>query len=213
MHPSSEIWCRQRLSSLLLASQTVCWPQLISLAGHWLLLGLFEAYAPRLFKSYQSTLEALEAWSPHIIRNYPNTAFAASSINFGPRTESFPHIDYRNLSWGWCAITAFGNYDHTKGGHLVLWDLKQIIEFPPGSTIIIPSAMIRHSNTLIATHKRRYSYAQYSAGGLFRFVNNGCKTDEAWFSSATRIEKAQREEDRKCRWQDGVGLLSYLHEL
>ncbi|KAL0567979.1 hypothetical protein V5O48_014013 [Marasmius crinis-equi] len=63
-----------------------------------------------------------------------------------------PHRDSKNLAFGWCAITVLGNYNWTKGGHLVLWDLKMVIEFPPGSTIYIPSALVCHFNTSIAPH-------------------------------------------------------------
>lgn len=38
-----------------------------------------------------------------------------------------------------CAITTLSDYDPKAGGHLVLWDLKLVIEFPPGSTILILS--------------------------------------------------------------------------
>lgn len=75
----------------------------------------------------------------------------------------------QNLAFGWCAITALGDYDPTLGGHLVLWDLGIIIEFPPGSTILIPSACIKHSNISIQPHETRYSIVQYAAGDLFKW--------------------------------------------
>ena len=52
------------------------------------------------------------------------------------------HTDPGNLLFGWCAITTLGNFDPTLGGHLVLWDLKLVIEFPLGSTILIPSVTL-----------------------------------------------------------------------
>jgi hypothetical protein len=67
---------------------------------------------------------------------------------------TFPHLDFANLAWGWCAITALGDFDPDKGGHLILWDLKLIIRFPPGSTILIPSTLIHHSNTSIHPHEK-----------------------------------------------------------
>ncbi|KJA23575.1 hypothetical protein HYPSUDRAFT_137589, partial [Hypholoma sublateritium FD-334 SS-4] len=47
-------------------------------------------------------------------------------------------------------ITALGRFDHTKGEHLILCELKLIIEFPHGHTIPIPSATVTHSNTPVA---------------------------------------------------------------
>ena len=71
-------------------------------------------------------------------RVWPRTPWAATTFNFGPQTVCFKHIDYNNLAFGWCAITALGTFDHTKGGHLILWDLGIIIEFRAGCMIPIP---------------------------------------------------------------------------
>ncbi|KAF8125540.1 hypothetical protein K438DRAFT_2002046 [Mycena galopus ATCC 62051] len=46
-----------------------------------------------------------------------------------------------------------------------------------GSTILIPSAILRHSNVGIAANERRYSFTQYSAAGMFRWVDNGFRSD------------------------------------
>lgn len=81
--------------------------------------------------------------------NFVGSIFAACTFNFGPRALTVPHLDFGNLSWGWCAITALGRFDPDFGGHLILWDLRLVIRFPPGSTILIPSALIRHSNVTI----------------------------------------------------------------
>ncbi|KIK60645.1 hypothetical protein GYMLUDRAFT_244218 [Collybiopsis luxurians FD-317 M1] len=55
----------------------------------------------------------------------------------------------------------------TKGGELVLWDLGIAIRFPPGSSIIILSAILCHSNLPIQPGEKQYSITQYSAGALF----------------------------------------------
>ncbi|KAF8127507.1 hypothetical protein K438DRAFT_1612418, partial [Mycena galopus ATCC 62051] len=109
--------------------------------------------------------------------NHGHSAFAAATINFGPRTITKCHIDGLNLAWGWCSITALGNFDADRGGHLVLWDLKLIIYFPPGLTILIPFAILRHLNMGIGEEETRYSFTQFSAAGLFQWVNNGFKSN------------------------------------
>ncbi|KAJ7697753.1 hypothetical protein B0H14DRAFT_3529203 [Mycena olivaceomarginata] len=57
---------------------------------------------------------------------------------------------------------ALGDFDPDLGGHLILWDLRLVIRFPPGSTILLPSAIIRHSNTPIQAHEHRSSFVQYN---------------------------------------------------
>ncbi|KAF8187321.1 hypothetical protein K438DRAFT_1435907, partial [Mycena galopus ATCC 62051] len=51
---------------------------------------------------------------------------------------------------------------------LIFWDCKLILEFPPAANILIPSAAIFYSNIPIAAGQHRYSFTQYTAGGLFR---------------------------------------------
>ncbi|KAF7342717.1 hypothetical protein MSAN_02029600 [Mycena sanguinolenta] len=86
---------------------------------------LFQLYAPKLHNYYLHTMEALSKWDPDLPLLAPPLFL---------RTVTLPHLDFLNLSWGWCFITALGWYDYRRGGHLILWDLRLIIEFPPGAT-------------------------------------------------------------------------------
>ncbi|KAF8438809.1 hypothetical protein L210DRAFT_3403476, partial [Boletus edulis BED1] len=52
------------------------------------------------------------------------------------------HINNTNLLFGLCAIFACGSYDPTLGGHLMLFDHNIVIEFLPGSTILIPFGIL-----------------------------------------------------------------------
>ncbi|KAH9849136.1 hypothetical protein C2E23DRAFT_738068 [Lenzites betulinus] len=168
----------------------------------------FRVYAPRLHKYYDDTMEALLAKHPHLRRNFTNSVFAAATFNLGPQTVTFRHTDHQNLPAGWCAITALGEYDYTAGGHLILWDARMIVEFPPGSTILMPSALIRHSNTTVQPHEVRYSLTQYSAGGLFRWVECGFRTQKS-FKAAGGSYRVTGEE----RWRQGLDMFSTWGEL
>jgi hypothetical protein len=139
-----------------------------------------------------------------------NSVFTAATYNLGPETVSVPHWDFANLPFGLCAITAIGNFNPTKGGHIVLKECKLVIEFPPGSTILIPSAIIEHSNVPIAKGEKRYSFTQYSAGGLFRWVDNGFKTSEAYKAGLDRKGKEALKERNTKRWNFGLGLLTRI---
>lgn len=93
-----------------------------------------------------------------------------------------------------------------------MWDLKLIIRFLPGSTIMIPSAMLRHSNTPICSGETRYSYTQYTSAHLFRWVDNGFMTDTACTAAASKEEKLWRKERREARWARGIRMLSAVDE-
>lgn len=136
-----------------------------------------QLHAPRLWSFKTTVLNLLEVRNPRLRRHFPNHPLAATTFNFGPQTATLPHKDLKNLSWGWCSVTSFGTYDPTEGGHLVLWDLGLVVEFPPYSTIFLPSAIIMHSNTSIREHETRLTVTQYSSAGLFSWLayRNGPK--------------------------------------
>ncbi|KAJ7170637.1 hypothetical protein C8R43DRAFT_875602 [Mycena crocata] len=174
---------------------------------------LFMVFAPLLFAFYQAQMALIAAWRPRMRWNFARSVFAACTFNFGPRAITVPHLDFANLSWGWCAITALGFFDPDIGGHLILWDMKLVIRFPPGSTVLIPSAIIRHSNVPVAPNERRYSFTQYSAGGLFRWIRNGFQTDEAFERTASPADKAARAKEAAKRWEHGVSMYSTVDSL
>ncbi|PPQ85549.1 hypothetical protein CVT26_010529, partial [Gymnopilus dilepis] len=155
---------------------------------------------------YLEHLGALHERHPHLKRLFPASVFAAASFNFGPQTACFKHKDFANLPFGLCAVTALGNFDSKQGGHLVLWDLRLVIEFPAGSTILLPSAIIAHSNTPVKKDERRYSFAQYTAGGLFRWTENDFQLTKAFYSSLSpdRLEEEQKKNAE--RWRVGLSL-------
>lgn len=104
---------------------------------------------------------------------YPGDPFAAMSVNGGARAViSRVHRDQRNLAMGFCGITPYGDFDYTKGGHIVLYEAEVIIECPPGCTVFIPSATCTHYNLPLhdPKHETRGSIIHYSSAGLFRWV-------------------------------------------
>jgi len=86
---------------------------------------------------------------------------------------SFKHRNVLNLAFGWCTVQALGIFDHKKGRHLVLWDLNLVIEFPLGALVLLPLATVTHSNMPVQKGKERVFFTQFSAGGIFRYLENG----------------------------------------
>ncbi|KAJ7033072.1 hypothetical protein C8F04DRAFT_1210942 [Mycena alexandri] len=118
----------------------------------------FALWAPRLYQYYVDHDKTLRIHHPLLRRPFVGSIFFCAAFNFGPN--------------------ALGKFDPTAGGHLVLWDLKLVIEFPPGALILLPSATIAHSNVPVADGEERVSFTQFSAGGIFRYIDNGCQTVE-----------------------------------
>ncbi|KAF7318610.1 hypothetical protein HMN09_00372000 [Mycena chlorophos] len=143
-------------------------------------------WAPRLHGYYVDYSQKFDGFGLPRTRPFPASVFAAAAFNFRPRAWTHKHRDVLNLPFGWCAIIALGKFDDKKGGHLVLWDLKLIIEFPAGSLILIPSATLSHSNVKFQSHEMRALFTQFTAGGLFRFVDNGFRTEGRLCRRGTR---------------------------
>ncbi|KAJ7309158.1 hypothetical protein DFH08DRAFT_974899 [Mycena albidolilacea] len=74
---------------------------------------LFAVWAPVLFAFYTAQMALLHTWKPSLRLNFLGSVFAACTFNFGPRAICASHLDFANLAWGWCAITALGNFDPT----------------------------------------------------------------------------------------------------
>jgi hypothetical protein len=173
----------------------------------------FAMWAPKLYTYYESHFNALLDHDPTLRRNWPNNVWASFAVNFGPKTICHPHQDFANLPFGWCGITALGDFDPTRGGHLVLWSLKLIVEFPPGSTILVPSAAIAHSNVPIGRRETRYSFTQFSAGGLFRWVEQDFQCTNAYMSKLTNEGKEDNARQQDERRKLGLSLFSTMKSL
>ena len=151
---------------------------------------------------YAENMSALKERHGNLEFPLPGSVFPSATYNLGPRTVTYPHLDFLNAAFGWCGITALGSFDYKWGGHLILWDLGLVIEFPPGATIFIPSAIMSHSNVSISNDERRYSVTQYAAGGLFRWVDNGFKSNR----SLSRKEVKQQKLHDFTRWEEALSL-------
>ncbi|THU81088.1 hypothetical protein K435DRAFT_694257, partial [Dendrothele bispora CBS 962.96] len=182
-------------------------PTFIRIAGH--ASAIFATWAPNLYTFYGKYMDQVLEHNPSIYYNFPNSIFASATYNFGPWTVLLEHIDHLNYIYGWCSITAFGSYDFTKGGHLILFDLRMVIEFPPCWTILIPSSYLRHGNTDIAPGEKRFSFTQYTSGSLFRYVDDH-------YRMRTQMSPSERKETelkQRERMKADLNLYSTLDEL
>jgi hypothetical protein len=181
-----------------------------------------KAYSKRNYDYMKATMESLRASQDHetraaynLRRPYDNDVgvYPCRSFNLGEHTASYPHTDTVNLAHSWCTITAIGSFNAKKGGHIVLHNLNLVIDFPASATVLLPSALITHSNTAIEQHETRFSIVQYASGGLFRWVKNGFMSNSSWYEKASDEEVAQRKEDENNRWAKSLEMFTKIEEL
>ncbi|KAF9471311.1 hypothetical protein BDN70DRAFT_820184 [Pholiota conissans] len=186
-------------------------PAIIRIAGH--ASASFATWAPKLYTYHEDHFDVVLNHDHSLQRNFTNSVWAATTINFGPRTITRKHRDYSNLPFGWCAVTALGNFDATKGGQLALCSLKRFVDLPSGRTALFPSAAVAHGNTPIAKHEQRYSITQYTAGGIFRWAEQGCQPSNAYMEGLGEIELEMEVKLMAERCKLGLSLYSTLESI
>jgi len=124
-------------------------------------------------------------------------------------TVCFKHTDFANLPFGLCAVTSLGSYDATKGGHLVLWEYRLVIEFHRVSAGLHHLACIWSdcSNVPVQLDESQYSVVQYSAGALFRWVENGFQRSHDYLQSLSEAKVSEVRKNDTNRWALGRSLL------
>ncbi|KAK7022647.1 hypothetical protein R3P38DRAFT_3317727 [Favolaschia claudopus] len=173
----------------------------------------FKTWAPKLFKDYVTDLRDLFNHDPKLRSNFTNSIFPSVTFNVGPQSASFEHLDDKNRGLGWCAITSAGNFDATKSALLYLKELRLVVDFPSSATSFIPSAVVHHGNTPLASHETRYSITQYAAGGLFRYVQYKFRTAKKVVAAGGDRLKRSFDGPPGKRLDIGLSLFSKPEEL
>lgn len=173
----------------------------------------YALWHPKAYQYYIANLNKL--WEEHPMLHptlFPKSIMPSVTFNLGTRVVTKKHVDSQNCPFGWCTITALGDFDASKGGHLLLWDLGLALEFPAGACICLPSALITHSNIPTSENETRMSFTQYCSGEIFRFIENGFRTD----SDLTEKDPAIllfRKNVRKDRIKKGYEMFSNINDL
>lgn len=171
-----------------------------------LVLAQFQTIQPKMYKHYKENQNAVHESDPTLRRVFDNSVFSGFSINWGPANTN-DHTDNGNFA-GNCIVSVVGDFDDRRGGHMTLWDLGIFIRFPSGCSMMLPSALLRHSTVPVQAGETRYSLVQYTSSGLFRWMENGRKSDAELLPSLSNREKAEWQKRRENRWREHLKLFS-----
>ncbi|KAJ7744428.1 hypothetical protein DFH07DRAFT_684275, partial [Mycena maculata] len=107
-----------------------------------------------------------------------SSIFSAATFELGgPHFRARPSgLPDRYQAGSWMVLTALGVYGPTHGGHIILWDLRLVVSFPAGSSILIPAGLIRYSFVKVREGERRYSLLQWAGAGITHWFDNGLRT-------------------------------------
>lgn len=142
------------------------------------------------------------------------SAFTACTINLGPQTVCNNHRDPPDAGYVPCAMFISGDFDGSRGGHLVLHEPRLVIRLYPGDIILFPAACVTHSNLPISPGETRRSLVLYMAGGLVRYDAQGMRTLGQWEASPGGAEEVRDfKKQGEKRWENGWELYSTIAEL
>ncbi|KAF9027690.1 hypothetical protein BDP27DRAFT_1437082 [Rhodocollybia butyracea] len=117
----------------------------------------FALWFPKSYAEFHRQNLQLKEKIPTFEGNIKGSVYLCCTANCGPNSWTHIHQDGLNCAGACCTVTSGGPFDPTKGGQLIIWDLKLIFDFPPGSTILLPSALFRHLNIPIQKGEKRVS--------------------------------------------------------
>lgn len=136
--------------------------------------------------------------------------FAGITLNVGRQCICEIHVDGCNLAGGVCMVAPFGQFDHTKGGHLILHELRLVLSLPSGSKIFFPSGLISHQNIPIAEHESRRAFTAFSPSAMFQWIDSGFKPVPD-IPAQIRWELGEREwKAQKARFQHYFSYVSSI---
>ncbi|KAG8940500.1 hypothetical protein FRC04_005226 [Tulasnella sp. 424] len=178
----------------------------------------WETWAPDIFADYEDCHHKVLDAHPSLARTYPKDSdidllFGSITVNLGPQTVCKRHKDIKNKApGGLCAVQGLGPFDSRRGGHLVLHELRVVVEMRPGDIIFFPSAVISHETIPISSGEKRYSLVWYSAGGLFCWRDAGGRMLKLW-ARTSPIAHSKHQKLGEKRWIDGWKNFSTLADL
>ncbi|KAK7052787.1 hypothetical protein R3P38DRAFT_2502653 [Favolaschia claudopus] len=162
-------------------------------------LGIFKHFCPTAYDTLNEDKEDMLRHNPNAY--FPNEAsiFSAATMELGgPHLNLRDHRgDLRDLeAAGWTILTALGKFRAFHGGHVIFWELGLVIQFPPGSSILLPAGLIHYSFVKVDPDETRFSLLQWAGAGVRRFLDNGCRSDMEFAAKATPNQHAGREHRR-----------------
>ncbi|KAJ7700615.1 hypothetical protein B0H14DRAFT_3527939 [Mycena olivaceomarginata] len=84
--------------------------------------------------THASQTQRLQTGLPPLHRPFPKSVCSRAPLQLRAQRMDFQAQGTSATSpFGWCAIQGSAISTATRGGHLVLWDLKLVVEFPPGA--------------------------------------------------------------------------------
>jgi hypothetical protein len=166
----------------------------------------FQHYFPQLYDYYFNAIEDICSEFPECHLPFQQLPFAQYTMNVGKKSVCRVHLDGSNIAAGLCMACPLGSFDYKKGGHLILHELKLILEVPAGSIALFPSALVAHENIPIQPGETRQAITAFTSANLFQYRDNG-------FESVPKDRtKAEMEAEGDAVWAEGLARFPHVSQ-
>ncbi|KAI0280861.1 hypothetical protein BC826DRAFT_924025, partial [Russula brevipes] len=181
---------------------------------------IFTSYFPLFYHHFHVALNKLHINDPTTNPSFRNLVYSATCINVGSQTCYNAHFDTCNYLDTLCAVTAFGYFNPNTGSHFILYNLKIFFHLPPGITVLLSSAGLKHENTAISSKETRGikkhsafccfpDVTQFCPGGLMYWVTYGCKLVHLF----SKKDRENMDKEAEKGWKKQLGHFSKLWKL
>ncbi|KAI0309043.1 hypothetical protein OF83DRAFT_1072616, partial [Amylostereum chailletii] len=167
------------------------------------------SYFPKAYRHHRERMQELLDSDDLLQLPFKCSVYPTCTLNMGPRSACHDHNDCTNYSVLPCSVTVLVSFNPDEGGHFYFWDLKMVVRFPPGATILLSSSGLRHGNVGIKDGETRYSVTQYCVGGLVRWVSYFCVPAKL----VSDDERDRLDRERLEGWREQLSRLSFYHQL
>src|ERR1700742_2001655 len=123
---------------------------------------IFNHYFTSIEEGYTETMDEITALHPDCAPLVPGVPFSSFTLNVGEHSVCRARVDGQNMACGLCLICPLGTFNPTRSRHLILHDMKLILEIALGSIALIPSALITHENIPIRPEESRQAITAYT---------------------------------------------------
>ncbi|KAJ7860814.1 hypothetical protein B0H14DRAFT_2350433 [Mycena olivaceomarginata] len=143
---------------------------------------------------------------------FPKSVFTTAEVNFCD-APSISRKNWDAVFDSMEAVTSLGTYDHRKGGHIMFLDDDEMVEMPPGTTVLFPAGTKSYNFAAVGKHEQRYLFRQFCSAGVLRWVEKGGRSDKQFDDEAALENQDAWDEMRRHRGQTSLKLFSKLKDI
>ncbi|KAJ7637528.1 hypothetical protein DFH06DRAFT_1002235 [Mycena polygramma] len=172
-------------------------------------------FAPRRYAQQDTQVQAIMAHDS-VTPAFEGSVFTTAQFNFGNGMSLLRRDTYDEFG-SIRAITVLGNFNPDNSSWFLYWQDDEedriAMRCPPGTTLLVPTNVVRCAFTAIERGETRYLLQQSFNAALGRWVEQGFRSDADFEADLSLEELVVHRHQRRNRVHAKMALFSHLDEL